>query len=167
MNKPPLLPDEALRRVLRTAHLDGMGVLVISGAFALASAASRGRSGMIVGLLVAAAGAIELHGGSLLRRGERGGLYWLVGSQIYLLAVLLGYVSLRLTHIDINAVRGLLTDDVKKQIADTGMTVDEFLRMGYGLLYRLVGGLSILYQGGMALYYLRKRRAVSAALEEI
>jgi hypothetical protein len=166
MNKPPLLPDEALRRVLRTAHLDGMGILVISGAFALASAASRDRSGMIVGLLVAAAGAIELHGGSLLRRGERGGVYWLIGSQIYLLAVLLSYVTMRLTHIDVGMVKGLLPDDVKKQILDTGMTVDEFLRMGYGFLYRLVGGLSILYQGGMALYYLRKRAAVSAALEE-
>jgi hypothetical protein len=167
MKKPPLLPDEALRRVLRTAHMDGMGILVISGAFALFEAESRDRSGMIVCLLVAAAGAIELHGGSQLRRGERGGLLWLVGSQIYLLAVLLSYVSLRLAHIDINVVRELLTDDVKKQITDSGMTVDEFAHGLYGLFYRLVGGLSILYQGGMALYYLRRRAAVSAALEEV
>jgi hypothetical protein len=34
------------------------------------------------------------------------------------------------------------------------------------LLYFAVAGLTILYQGGMALYYMRRRGAVEAAIDE-
>ena len=56
--KPPLLPSETFRRVLRVARFDGLSVLGVSGAFALISAASQDVSGAMIGLLVAAAGAI-------------------------------------------------------------------------------------------------------------
>src|SRR4051812_10242830 len=67
---PPLLPHETLIRVLRLATLDGLVVLMIATAFALASALGRDFSGAIIGLLIAGGGATELHGVTLMRRGH-------------------------------------------------------------------------------------------------
>ena len=111
--KPPLLPAETLRRVVRTAKFDGTGILVISGAFALASASVHDVTGAEVGLLVAAAGAMELHGAGLIRNGERRGTDWLVASQLFLLAIILGYVGWRLQRMDIAPMRALLTGEAR------------------------------------------------------
>jgi hypothetical protein len=51
--QPPLLPAETLARLLRLAKLDGTSILVISGAFALVSAAMGDRLGALVALMVA------------------------------------------------------------------------------------------------------------------
>ena len=62
MQQPPLLPEEALIRVLRLARFDGTGVLVLSGTFAVMAALGRDVPFAVIGLLGAAAGAVELHG---------------------------------------------------------------------------------------------------------
>jgi hypothetical protein len=164
--KPPLLPEEALHRVLRAARLDGTGVLVIAGAFALASAAVKDTTGAAVGLLVAGAGAVELHGAALVRHGSERGMRWLVASQLFLMAIIFGYIGYRLRHADVSPMLPLLTDDQRQAIAAAGFTVDQFLRMVYVGTYAAVGVGTLLYQGGMCLYYLRRRPAVAAALRE-
>jgi hypothetical protein len=165
--KPPLLPTEVLRRLLRVAKFDGMSVLGVAGAFALVSAASRDVSGAVIGLLVAAAGAVELHGVALLRSGLAGGLRWLVSSQVYLMTVMLVYVALRLSSPDISAIRPIVTADLANQIHLAGMTVDDFLLEFLRLVYLVVGAATVLYQGGMTVYYLRRRAAVEAAVLDV
>src|ERR1035438_1467270 len=128
--KPPLLPSERLRRVLRVARFDGASVLGLAGAFALVSAAFRDVTGAVIGLLVAAAGAIELHGASLLRSCDLKGVRWLLGSQLYLLAVILAYCAFRLARPDIASWRAVMTDDIAEPIRQAGMTVDQFLNLG-------------------------------------
>jgi hypothetical protein len=148
------------------AKLDGTGVLAIAGAFALASAAVKDRTGAAVGLLVAGAGAVELHGAALVRHGSERGMRWLVASQLFLMAVVLGYVGHRFRHIDLSPMLPLLTDEQRQAIAAAGFTVDRFLRMVYVGTYVAVGVGTLFYQGGMCLYYLRRRPAVAAALRE-
>jgi hypothetical protein len=164
--RPPLLPAFALRRVMHIARLDGLGVLTIAGIFALASALLHDQPGTIIGLAVAGAGAIELHGVTLLRHGSERGMRWLVGSQLLLLVVILGYVGLRLSHVDIAMMRPLLSDAQQQVIVQSGLTVDAFLRLIYKGTYVLVGLLTVLYQGGLTIYYQRRRTAVAAALRE-
>jgi hypothetical protein len=166
MRRPPLLPAEALRRVVRIARFDGMSVLIVAGAFALASAMLHDEKGTVIGLLLAAAGAIELHGVALLRHGYEQGTRWLVSSQVVLLAVVLAYVALRLSHIDIAVLKPLLTDEQQQVIKQRGLSVDEFLRAVYVMGYVIVGVATLIYQGGMAIYYLYRRTAVAAALQE-
>ena len=163
---PPLLPDEILRRVIRTSKFDGAGVLVIAGAFALASASVHDVTGAEAGLLIAAAGAMELHGSALLRQGETKGTRWLVASQLFLLAIVLGYIGWRLQNVDIAPMRPLLMTEQREAIAKAGLTVDDFLRTVYKATYEILGIASILYQGGLALYYFRRRTAVTTALGE-
>ena len=60
MIQPPKLVSEVMRRVMRVARFDGISVLCLAGFFALVSAASGDVSGAAFGLLIAAAGAVEL-----------------------------------------------------------------------------------------------------------
>ena len=69
MQQPPLLPEETLVRVLRLAKLDGMGSVVLGTVFALMAAGAQEAPFAVIGLLAAGAGAIELHGASLLQEG--------------------------------------------------------------------------------------------------
>ena len=164
--KPPLQPSEVLRRVTRVARFDGMSILGVAGAFALISAASRDVSGAVIGLLVAGAGAIELHGSALLRAGRGNGMRWLVSSQLYLMTTMLTYVALRMANPDISTIRPVVTVELAAQIQQAGMTIDQFLLEFLRLVYLCVAGATLLYQGGMTVYYLRRRVAVEAAMLE-
>jgi hypothetical protein len=163
---PPLLPHEALRRVLRVARLDGTSLLAIAGAFALVSAWDHDKPGTAGGLLVAGAGAIELHGAGLLRGGWARGMSWLIASQFCLLASILGFVAWQLTHVDTTLLASFMTDDVRDQLRPLHISEAEFLRTTYVLIYRLVAIITVAYQGGMAVYYARRRPGVIAALAE-
>jgi hypothetical protein len=163
---PPLLPEETLQRVLRVANIDGLSVLAVAGILALAAAAAGDYAGAAIGLLVAAAGAIELHGAGLVRAGETRGMKWVLASQPYLLAILLAYCVLRLTNFDATLLRAAMTDEMRDTIQQAGYGVDEFLRLVYNLTYGTLAIATLIYQGGMTLYYLRRRAAVEAALEE-
>src|SRR5271165_4943493 len=157
---PPLLPSERLRRVLRVARVDGASILSIAGAFALISASFRDVTGAVIGLLVAAAGAIELHGAALLRSSDPKGMRWLVSSQLYLMAVMLAYVSFRLARPDISAMRPMVTAELADQIKEAGMSVDQVLLQVQRMTYLGVAAATILYQGGMSVYYARRRAVV-------
>ncbi len=167
MQTPPILPEETLRRVLRIARLDGMSVLVVAGLFGLLSAVVHDHGGAAVGLLIAGAGAVELHGAGLLRAGDGRGMSWLVGSQLYLLLSVLGYAALRLTHVDLEPMRMLVTEKQRLVITEAGLTEDQFLGTIYSMTYAVFAVVTLIYQGGMSIYYHRRRAAVSAALAQL
>src|SRR5277367_6274103 len=171
--QPPKLASEILRSVLRIARFDGLSVLFLAGFFALVSAASGDVSGAAFGLLIAAAGAIELHGMGLLRAIDRRGMTWLVSSQVYLMVVVLGYVAFRLANPDSDPVVKLVkaavaTDgsDLQQAGLDPAKVMADFPAQ-LRLLYLAVAAVTVVYQGGMAVYYLRRRTAVETALDEI
>jgi hypothetical protein len=167
--KPPLLPTEVLRRVLRVARFDGISLLGFAGGFALISAYSRDVSGALIGLLVAAAGAIELHGVGLIRSG-RNGMRWLISSQFYLMSVMLAYSGYRLLRPDIAwllpYMNGDAAEPIKEAAQQAGVTVEQMLVASVQLIYFCIAAATVLYQGGMIVYYAKRRIAVKAALEE-
>ncbi len=165
MKTPPLLPEETLHRVLRVANFNGLSVMAISGMLALAAAATGDYRGAAIGLLVAAAGAIELHGAGLLRAGEARGTQWLIASQPYLLVVVLAYCGLCLSSYDPTVLRQAMTSEMRARLAEVGYGEDQFFRMFYVTTYGLLGLGTFVYQGAMTVYYFRRRRAVTAALE--
>jgi hypothetical protein len=165
--QPPLLPQETLRRVLRIAHFDGMSVLVIAGVFGLLSAWAGDYLGAVIGLLVAGAGAIELHGETLLRGWSPRGMNWLIGSQLFLMVAMLGYCALRLTHVVLPPIPPQLETMIETTAEQLGLTKDEYMLFVYRLGFQVIAGLTVLYQGGMAFYYLRRRAVVAQALAEV
>jgi hypothetical protein len=170
--QPPLTPEETLSRVLRAARLDGRSVLVVSGLFALISLVAGDIFGAVIGLLVCSAGAIELRGRAWLLAGETRGIRWLIGSQVWLLAVVLTYVLWQLRSYNPVLARQLIlpiahSGVMQPMLEAMGMNDAELLRQlrsVYLTAYMIAGVLSFCFQGGLALYYRNRRAAVTTAL---
>jgi len=169
---PNQTPEDILRRVLRVARLDGMSVLVIAGGVALGSLVLQDFFGAAAGFVIASAGAVELRGRKLLLAGQSRGLDWLIGSQLWLVTVILLYAAWRLQAYDPALMKHyalpvLRSELVEPLLAANGLREGDALRLVrtlYIILYLALGVLSFCFQGGLALYYRKRRDAVTAAL---
>lgn len=150
---------------MRFARFNGITELVIAGVFSLICAASKDIPGAAIGVLVAGAGALELHGVDLLSHGQKRGVSWLIGSQLYLLVIVLAYVGYRSQHLDLESVRMVMSSEQRETIAAAGIDETKFLRIIANISNALFGAITFLYQGGMALYYHRRREPIEKALE--
>jgi len=167
--RPPPLPAKVLARVLSVATFDGRTVLFIAGTLGLLSALGGDWYGALVGTLIAGAGAVELHGASLLRSGEARGLDWLVRSQLLLLNLILVYVAIQVVLLYRFGLNGIFSQEVIDALKSAGLSNDEQGRAVVKLVrggYAAVGALTLLYQGSMALYYRRQRAVIRQALEQ-
>ncbi len=79
-------------------------------------------------------------------------------------SLILSLCAWQLTHVDLAPLRAAVTDDMRSSFKQTGLTEDEFLLLTYRLSYGILALVALLYPGGMALYYHRRRAAVTAAL---
>lgn len=164
MQQPPLLPEETLARVLRLARFDGTGALLLGGMFALSAAMSGERAFAVIGLLGAAAGAIELHGGELLKQGYVRGMNWLIASQPFLLLVIFAYCGLRLWYFELPPVPESFQGIFAASAQQWNMTVPEYQEALNRLTVLAVATVGVGFQGWMTFYYLRRRHAVIRAL---
>lgn len=140
-------------------------MLIVAGIFSLLAALGGDFVGAITGLLVAGAGALELHGAALLNDGRFRGMNWLIGSQLFLLLTILGYCALRLFHLEIPPVPADMEAVIEMSATQLGMTPGEYLQGLYRFVLFLVALLSVGYQGGMLVYYAKRRAAVASALD--
>lgn len=171
--KPPLLPFEALSRVLRTARMNGTVTLAIAGTFALISASDHDYIGTTIGLAIAAAGAMELHGLTVLHNREERGISWLIWSQFVLMTLVLGYAYFKITHPPIEELRASFNTlysaekmaELKKAEEQLGLSDDQLLKLLNSFTWGLIALVTLLYQGGMMIYYSRRRKAVNEALQ--
>lgn len=164
MQQPPLLPEEALTRVLRVARFDGTGALALGAIFALMAAAGGDFPFAVIGLLGAGAGAVELHGAALLRQGEPRGMNWLVASQPFLLVVVLTYCAIRLWLADLPPVPESFQGLFAASAQQWGLTVPEYQRALNRITVVAVAAVAAGFQGGMMVFYLRRRAPVARAL---
>jgi hypothetical protein len=157
---------------MRLARLHGGSMMIISGAFALASAANQGVAGAVVGLLIALAGAGEVHGASVLANGRTDGTRWLIGAQLYLLLVMLAYCVYSVQTLNVAELQAQfidaqksLPDEFKKVLFPDDMPLTPALiKASYTQSFMLVALGSIIYQGLMARYYAKRRVAIELAL---
>lgn len=163
--RPPLLPEETFQRVTRVANVDGLSVLAVAGFLALAAASGRDFQGAAVGLLVAAAGAIELHGLGLLRAGHARGMNWLIASQPYLMAVLLAYCAWSLLFATVPPIPKEMAPLIAENARQLGLSSEDYLRAVAKIAYGTIAVVTVCYQGGLTLYYLQRKPAVTAAVE--
>ena len=165
---PPPLPSEILTRVIRVAGLDGRIVLWSSGIFALLSAAGHSALGAIIGLAAAGTGAIEVHGASMLAQTDIRGINWTIRAQLLLLVTILFYCGACILNFDPALIRE--QPQFKVFLTQNGLTADQgvqLLRDAWIIGYILVAVVSVIYQGGMAIYYARNRRIIMQAVDEI
>jgi hypothetical protein len=165
--KPSRPPEEVLRRVLKTSRLNGWSVAIFAGLCSLVSAAFGDPVGASIGLLVALGGLLEVRGHRLLQRRDADGLRWLVRSQLMVLGVIWTYAVTRLMSFDEGLVRELVTPDMRATLNELGVSMEDILplvRRFFYLLYGSVMAATLIYQGGLALYYRRCTAAVELAV---
>jgi hypothetical protein len=160
-------PREILRRVLRLSFLNGWSVALTAGFCGLLSLAFGGVMGGGIGLLVAAGGVGEILGRRRLTRHDPDGVDWLVKSQLFVLGVVWAYAISRLMSFDSELAASNLTPDMKALLDQAGFDLNLLLpwvRLVFHAIYATVILVTLIYQGGLALYYHRRRAAIREAL---
>jgi Ca2+/Na+ antiporter len=163
----PTPQEKALTRVLKISRFDGWSVIIVAALSILLTLALGDLLGSAIGLLAVVSGWMEVRGGRKLKARDPAGMRWLVRSQLLLLSVILAYCTSRLGSFDAETVMGNLTPDLEAILQESGIERTDVLPLVHTFflaLYLSVALVSVLYQGGMALYYRRKTPLVTAAL---
>jgi hypothetical protein len=166
MQAPPLLPSPALRRLLAVARFDGWSIIVAAGLGLLLALAQGARGFAGVSLLALFAGVAELQGRRLLLRGDPAGRGWLVGVQAVLLALVWAYAWYRWQHFDAmgfwHQLPAPIQSQLSLQMALAGLDPEfdrvVLLELTNRLTCATLAFVTLLYQGGMILYYRRSAR---------
>jgi len=163
-----LSPAEiSLQRVLTVSRLNGWSVIVISALGSLLALAIGDLLSALIGLLVFSAGLMEVCGHRQLQQRDPAGLILLVRSQLFLLAVMLVYCAGRLGSFDADTALASLTPDMEVMLAEAGLDKSSLLplvRTAFFALYSAVAAITLIYQGGLALFYRSKIKLVTEAL---
>ena len=176
--KPPRPPDKVLRQVLWVSGLNGWSVALFAGVCALGALPFGDLVSCVVAVLVMVGGIMEIRGHRQLRRRDPDGMRLLVRSQLVVLGVIWVYAVPRLLSFDAAYVQDQVIPNLRDNLAALGMSMDEFLQeVGldqkqivplvhrvFVALYGTVMFVTLLYQGGLALFYRRRTAAVEAAL---
>jgi hypothetical protein len=175
----PTPADKALKWVLRLSWLDGWSMLVIAVLSLLLTLLLFNPLGIFISLLILSAGVIELRGRRALKRRRADGMKLLVRSQLLVLTVILVYCARCLGSYDAGYVRDELIPEMRQTLlamlgislddlmVQAGLTVNELVPRVHQMFLALYGGvvvLSLLFQGGLALFYRRKTALVTEAL---
>jgi hypothetical protein len=166
--KPPPLPSEILSRVLNVATFDGRLLMIVAGTLAVLHAMANDGKGALVGILVAGAGALELHGAGLLRAGYAQGMSWLVRSQLLLLATMLLFAATQLMRPPQEVLNELRRSSYFVALFDQSPLPLQLqsAQLINALSFSTVGFVTLIYQGAMAAFYHRRRKSVALALQE-
>ena len=163
-----LSPAEiSLQRLLTVSRLNGWSVIVISSLGSLLALAIGDLLSTLIGLLVLAAGLMEVRGHRQLQQRDPAGLTLLVRSQLFLLAVMLVYCAGRLGSFDADTALASLTPDMEIILAEAGLDKSSLLplvRTAFFALYSAVAAITLIYQGGLALFYRSKIKLITEAL---
>jgi hypothetical protein len=163
----PTPAQKILKRVLVVSAIDGWSIIAIAALGALLAVALGDYSSVAVGLLIAAAGVFELRGRRQLLRRDAGGMGLLVRAQMFLLAVILVYCASRLGSFDEGMVLGNLTPELEALLKENGLERADIIpavRMMFYAIYGTLAFVTLLFQGGLTLYYRSRTARVTEAL---
>lgn len=172
------LPKPTLRRVLALSLMDGCCMTIFSGFCTSLSLWLGEWSGAGVGAVVMSCGITTLCSRKRLMRGDARGMVWLLRAQLVVLAIvflyvmenLLGYdsaeVNQRLLDLQSNSSLGGILFSLLEQYGISVSALEPILKPLYFAVYLLVMGGTLLFQGGLALFYKTRRGQVTAELAE-
>ena len=154
-------PDEPsllYQKIMRISTINAWSVTFIAGAFAVLSLAAWSVPGVIVGGAVTVAGPLELQGNKSLQTDPSRARMWMMGSQLWLMLCVLSYCAWRLLSLDPENPFVVFGDaaQVFELVAILGIPkgylAPLFIQAFY-ITYGLIAGLTILFQGGLTIYY--------------
>lgn len=159
--------EKTLRRVLLISAIDGWSIAGFAGLCTAISLLFGEWVGVGIGALITAAGIIELRGRKRIVRGESAGMSGLVRAQLIILGTVLLYSLENLLAYDESTLLGQITPEMRSYLSQAGIAVADLqpmIKPVYFSLYLTVIGVTVLFQGGLALYYHSRRTQVAQAL---
>jgi hypothetical protein len=155
-----------LTRAARIAASSATFTLVIAATAVPFAVWSLSISGLLVAGALAAVGIIELTGGRRIRRADPGAPKLLALNQIAFLGLIVLYCLWKMVRFSAAAAKGALSSPELSSALGPDNPLDKDIEQLAPLvtyaLYSLVIILSVGMQGGMALYYFTRARAVQA-----
>ena len=124
-------------------------------------------SGAAVGAVVMTSGITTLCSRKRLMSGDASGMVWLLRAQLAVLAIVFLYVMENLRAYDAAALMARLTPEMRGMLEQYGVLptdLEPLLKPMYFAVYLLVMGGTLLFQGGLALFYKTRRGRVTAEL---
>ncbi|MFA6286321.1 MAG: hypothetical protein WC661_02985 [Opitutaceae bacterium] len=165
------------------ARLDGWSLVIVAGGCALISLVFFGDLiGAVTGLLVAGAGVLEIRGGLRLRQHDADGMDYLVRAQWIVITVIWAYALRRIFSFDAELMMANYSPEMRSMLDDTlsnlpeetraslqalGLTANNPAPFVHSIICLVAGILmvvTLVYQGGLALYYRNRRETVRDAL---
>lgn len=140
---------------IKMAKFDGFGLLIMGIPSMILALFSSSVSGFVIGALVALCGWGELDGYRRYIARRHGARLRLVGSQLALLAGAWMYAAWTFLHPE------PLSPEITDLIKESGDQASDVLGMAANLrlvIAAAICGVTLLYQGGLALYYWSKTR---------
>ncbi len=122
--------------------------------------------GVFIGVMITFAGVLELHGRTRLQRGDIAGLSWLIRAQVLILAIVGLYAFRNLLAFDEAALLAEITPELRNAISQLGISMADFqalMKPAYYGFYLTVIGVTLLFQGGLAIYYASRRPQINKA----
>lgn len=164
--------------MLGISRLNGWSVALFGGLCLLVATVMLDPIGIGLSLVAVSSGAMEIRGRGRLRRRDASGMDGLIRAQLLLLTVILVYCASRVFGFDAGYLRDEVIPEARQNLLlfgieldamlrEGGLTVDDlipFVRYTYWLIYSVIALVACFYQGGLALYYRRRRPLVEAAL---
>lgn len=143
-----------LARAARLGRANGLGYAIFGLLTILFSLFGPDLVGLALGAVLLATGVVEQRASARLRRADPAAPVLLARNELVLMGAIVTYAVLRLT---------VLRDDsaaLERQLGDTrglGIDVGALMESLNTMVFATVAAVSLLYQGGMARYFLRRR----------
>jgi hypothetical protein len=155
--------------MLFISALDGWSMALFAGLCTVISLLFAEWIGTGIGAVITVAGVIELRGRMRLMRGDPSGMSGLIGAQLIILAIIVAYSLGNLFTYDEAALMAQIMPKIHDALARAGMSASDLnlqpmIKPVYFCLYLTVIGATLLFQGGLALYYHSRKTKVTAAL---
>ena len=150
--------NQLTEKIMRISTINAWSVTFIAGAFTVLSLLALSVPGVVVGAAVAAAGPTELYGQRKLEDDPRTARTWMVGSQIWLMVCVLSYCAWRLLSLDPENPFVVFGDAAQVfELVEVFGIPQSYLAslfiQAFYITYGLIAALTLLFQGGLAMYY--------------
>jgi hypothetical protein len=166
---PARTPQQRFQRLLAIARFDAISLIVVAGPAALVALVLREWPSAAVGVAVALCGWLEWLGQRQLSRSHRHGLGWMCTAQLVCLLAILLYARHLAGQARADHILQLLPSFTREQLFEVfpdSESAEEFLLFVQRLMVAAIALVAIVYQGAMALYYLRARALVRTVFEQ-
>jgi hypothetical protein len=158
--------EKSLRNVLLISGIDGWSVALFAGLCTTVALLFGEWVGVFIGGLVTMCGVWELRGRGRLARGEIEGIGGLVRAQVIILVTISLYAFQQLIAFDEATLMEGVTPDMVTVLDQAGITVEDvrsMLRPVYFAFYGAVMAATMVFQGGLALYYQSRQPKIGEA----